>query len=84
LLSASLKVGRDGSWLLFLHYEPASTPHEDALDPNPYGRVVKVDVNPCIQPEGTVTFEYEYRGASSFFEVTTKTQRLRSVSIERQ
>jgi hypothetical protein len=84
LLAASLKIGRDGSWLLFLHYDPTSAPQKNALDLSRYGPAVEVDVNPRIPPEGTESFKYNYCGASLFFEFTTKTHRLRSVSIEKQ
>jgi hypothetical protein len=84
LQAASLKIGRDGSWLLFLHYDSTSAPQKDALDPSKYGPVVEVDVNPRIPPEGTESFKYNYCGASLFFEFTAKTHRLRSVSIEKQ
>jgi hypothetical protein len=84
LLAVSLKIGRDGSWLLFFHYDPIFAPQKDALDLSKYGPVVEVDVNPRIPPEGTESFKYNYCGSSLFFEFTTKTHRLRSVSIEKQ
>jgi hypothetical protein len=84
-LNVCLKIGRaDGTWLLFLQYEPSRAPQRDALDLRPYGPVVDVEVNPRIPPEGTQSFKFEYRGVSVFFEFTAVTQRLRSISLEHE
>jgi len=53
----------------------------DKLDLDRWGEVINIDVNPRIEPEGTVAYVYEVEGARLSFQFNYASETLRSVAI---
>ena len=73
---------REPKWRVFWEYASAQAPHQNDLDLSPFGRTSRVDVNPDIPPEGTVTWEYRYRRHTLAIQFRARSRSVRVVALE--
>lgn len=80
----TLKLARNRpAWLVAWDYAPAQMPHETDLDLSRYGRLVNIDIDPDIPPEGTKSLVYHYMDFKLFIGFTAKSGRLRSAALHK-
>ena len=69
-------------WRVFWEYDSSQAPHQNDLNLSTFGKTSRVDVNPDIPPEGTVTWHYRYRQLALAIEFQARSGRVRVVAIE--
>ncbi len=84
LARVTLKISRvKSSWLVSWDYASEHAPSEHQVDLTRYGRLVNMEINPHIPPEGTASYIYDHMGLKLFIEFTNSSRRLRGVALHK-